>query len=60
MVVGYLIIRFVIDRLFTFPQTVEIAQSEVPPLNVNATLLVAVVLVLVVFGIQQSKTKKKG
>ena len=61
VVVGYLIIRFVIDRLFTFPQTVEIAQSEVPPLNVNATLLVAVVLVLVVYGIQRSKPPaKKG
>lgn len=61
MVVGYLIVRFVIDRLLTFPQTVEIAQSEVPPLNVNATLLVAVVLVLVVYGIQRSKPPaKKG
>ena len=55
MVVGYMIIRFVVDRLFTFPQTVEIAQSEFPPININATLLVAVVLVLVVYGIQRSK-----
>jgi divalent metal cation (Fe/Co/Zn/Cd) transporter len=61
MVVGYLMARFVLDRLFTFPQTVEIAQSEVPPISVNATLLVAVVLVLVVFGIQRSKPPaKKG
>ena len=61
MVVGYIIVRFVVDRLFTFPQTVEIAPSEVPPINVNATLLVAVVLVLVVFGIQRSKPPaKKG
>ncbi len=61
MVVGYLITRFVLDRVFTFPQTVQIAPSEFPPLSVNATLLVAVVLVLVVFGIQRSKPPaKKG
>jgi hypothetical protein len=40
---------------------VEIAASEIPPINVNATLLVAVVLVLVVYGIQRSKPPaKKG
>jgi hypothetical protein len=61
MVVGYIITRFVIDRLFTFPQTVEIAESEFPPISINATLLVAVVLVLVVFGVQRSKPPaKKG
>ena len=63
MVVGYIISRFVLDRIFSFPnpQTVEIAPSEFPPINVNATLLVAVVLVLVVFGIQRSKPPaKKG
>lgn len=60
-VVGYIIARFVIDRLLTFPQTVEIAQSEIPPVTINATVLVAVVLVLVVFGIQRSKPPaKKG
>jgi hypothetical protein len=59
--VGYIIARFVIDRLLTFPQTVEIAQSEIPPVTINATVLVAVVLVLVVFGIQRSKPPaKKG
>ncbi len=63
MVVGYIIARFVLDRIFSFPtpQTVEIAPSEFPPINVNATLLVAVVLVLVVYGIQRSKPPaKKG
>lgn len=62
-VVGYVIARFVLDRLFSFPQTqtVEIAPSDIPPINVNATLLVAVVLVLVVYGIQRSKPPaKKG
>lgn len=61
MVVGYIITRFVIDKLFIFPQTVEIAPSEFPPISVNATLLVAMVLVLVVFGLQRSKPPaKKG
>ena len=61
VVVGYIIARFVLDRVFTFPQTVEIAPSDIPPVNVNATVLVAVVLVLVVFGIQRSKPPaKKG
>jgi hypothetical protein len=62
-VVGYVIARFVLDRLFSFPQTqtVEIAPSDIPPININATLLVAVVLVLVVYGIQRSKPPaKKG
>jgi hypothetical protein len=61
MVVGYIFARFVLDRVFTFPQTVEITPSDIPPINVNATVLVAVVLVLVVFGIQRSKPPaKKG
>ncbi len=63
MVVGYIITRFVLDRVFSFPETqfVEIAPSEFPPISINATLLVAMVLVLVVFGIQRSKPPaKKG
>ncbi len=61
IVVGYIIIRFVADRLFKFPQTVEIAQSDIPSLNVNATLLLAMVLVLVVYGVLRSKPPaKKG
>jgi hypothetical protein len=63
MVVGYILTRFVLDRIFSFPdiQTVEIAPSEFPPISINASLLVAMVLVLVVFGIQRSKPPaKKG
>jgi hypothetical protein len=61
VVVGYVCIRFVLDRIFTYPQTVTIAPSDIPTINVNATVLVAVVLVLVVFGIQHSKPPaKKG
>jgi hypothetical protein len=63
VVVGYIITRFVFDRLFSFPttQTVEIAPSEIPPINVNATVLLAMVLVLVVYGVLRSKPPaKKG
>ena len=61
IVVGYIFTRFILDRLFTFPQTVDIAPSEIPPININATVLIAVVLVLVVFGIERSKPPaKKG
>jgi hypothetical protein len=58
-VVGYLCIRFVLDRLFTFPQTVVVEPSDVPTINVDAVLLIAVVLVLMVFGVQRSKASKK-
>ena len=60
---GYLIARFVLDRVITFPQTVEIAQSDVPPITVNATVLIIIVLVLVVYGVLSSPKKnppKKG
>jgi hypothetical protein len=62
MVVGYIIIRFTLDRIFTFPQTVEIAPSEYPPISVNATLLLMIVLVLVVYGVLHSSKPpaKKG
>ena len=53
-VVGYLIARFTIDRMFTFPQMVEIGASEFPPISVNATLLLMIVLVLVVYGVLHS------
>jgi hypothetical protein len=59
-VVGYICIRFVLDRIFTFPQTVVIEESPFPTINIDAVLLVAVVLVLVVFGVQRSKPTKKG
>ena len=59
MVVGYIITRFVLDRIFSFPETqyVEIAQSEFPPISINATLLVAMVLVLVVYGILHRRSR---
>lgn len=54
LVIGYLISRFVLDRLFIFPQTVQIAPSEYPPLDINATVLLLIVLVLIVYGVMHS------
>jgi hypothetical protein len=65
MVDGYLITRFVLDRLFDFPertQTVEITPTEFPPLSINATVLLLMILVLVVYGVLHSSKPpaKKG
>lgn len=57
IVVGYLVTRFMLDTMFSFPQTVEITPSEYPPLEVNATVLLLIVLVLVVYGVLRSEKK---
>ena len=56
---GYLCITFVIDRHIAFPQQLVIEPSTVPQISVDAPLLVAIVMVLIVFGIQRSKAPAK-
>jgi hypothetical protein len=56
---GYLCITFVIDRHVAFPQALVIQPSTVPQISVDAPLLVAIVMVLIVFGIQRSKAPAK-
>jgi len=56
---GYMCITFVVDRHITFPQALVIQPSEVPQISVDAPLLVAIVMVLIVFGIQRSKAPAK-
>jgi hypothetical protein len=56
---GYLCLTFVIERHITFPQQIEIQRSTVPQINVDAPLLVAIIIVLIVFGIQRSKAPAK-
>ena len=56
---GYLCLTFVIDRHIALPQQIVIEPSAVPQINVDAPLLVAVVIVLIVFGIQRSKAPAK-
>jgi hypothetical protein len=56
---GYLCITFVIERHIAFPQVIKIDPSTVPQISVDAPLLVAIVMVLIVFGIQRSKAPAK-
>ncbi len=58
---GYMCLTFVLDRHITFPQQILIERSETPQISVDAPLMVAIVMVLIVFGIQRSKgaAKKK-
>ena len=56
---GYLCITFVIERHLVFPQVINIESSTVPHISVDAPLLVAVVIVLVVFGMRRSKAPAK-
>ncbi len=56
---GYICVTFVLQRLVVLPQTVVVQPSEVPQVQVNASLVVVVVMVLIVFGIGRSKVAKK-
>jgi hypothetical protein len=56
---GYLCITFVVARHFAFPQQIVIQPSLTPQISVDAPLMVAIVIVLIVFGIQRSKAPAK-
>ena len=56
---GYLCLTFVIGRHVTFPQALVIQPSDTPPIAVDAPLLVAIIIVLIVFGMQRSKAPAK-
>jgi hypothetical protein len=56
---GYMCVTFVIARHITFPQSITIEPSATPQITVDAPLLVAIVMVLIVFGIQRSKAPAK-
>lgn len=57
-VVGYIIITFLIPRHLTLPQRVEIVETQLPVINLDANVLVLIVLIIIVFGVQGSKKKK--
>ncbi len=57
-VLGYVILTFVLEHLVQFPPVV-IEQGAVPDIKVNAVLLVAVLVVLIVFGVKRSKPPAK-
>jgi hypothetical protein len=56
---GYMCLTFVIDRHIVFPQALVIQPSQTPQILLDAPLIVAIVVVLVVFGIQRSKAPAK-
>ena len=60
-VLGYISITFVLGLLLqpAETQTVVINTSDVPQIKIDAGLLVAIVLVLIVFGYSRSRPKKK-
>jgi hypothetical protein len=58
-VVGYIIVTFVIPRHLALPQRVEIVETQLPVINLDANVLVLIALVVIVFGVQGSKKKKK-
>ncbi len=60
-VLGYISTEFVLGRLFqaTEAQTVVINTADVPQIKIDASLLVAIVLVLIVFGYSRARPPKK-
>lgn len=55
----YLTLAFVINRLFILPQEIKITPTDVPQLTVNLPLILAIVMVLIVFGVQRSRPPAK-
>jgi len=55
----YLTLAFVVNRLFILPQEIKITPTEVPQLTVNLPLILAIVMVLIVFGVQRSRPPAK-
>lgn len=58
-ITGYIIVTFLIPRHLNLPQQVEIVETQLPTINVDANVLVLIALVIVVFGVQSAKPKKK-
>jgi hypothetical protein len=57
-VTGYIIITFLIPRHLRLPQQVEIVETQLPVINLDANVLVIVALIVIVFGVQGAKKKK--
>jgi hypothetical protein len=56
---GYVCVTHVIDRHMHFPQVIEVVATDIPQIKVDAPLLVAIIVVIIVFGIQRSKAPAK-
>lgn len=59
-VAGYFAVTFVLGRHFPPPQVVEFIETQqLPVFNVDATVIVLLVLVIIVFGVQRSSKPQK-
>ena len=59
-VAGYFAVTFVLSRHFPPPQIVELIETQqLPVFNVDATVIVLLVLVIIVFGVQRSPKPEK-
>ena len=62
-VIGYLASAYLLSRHFPIEQPMTIVvepSTEIPQFTINGPLIVAIVIVLIVFGVQRSKPKKKA
>jgi hypothetical protein len=59
-VTGYIIVTFIIPRHFRLPVLVQVTPAtQMPEITLDANVLVLVALVIIVFGVQNSRAKKK-
>ncbi|HLF29175.1 MAG TPA: hypothetical protein VJG32_22835 [Anaerolineae bacterium] len=59
-VTGYLIVTFLLPRHFQLPQEITITETQqLPVFNLDASVIVLIALVVIVFGVQRSPKKKK-
>jgi hypothetical protein len=52
---AYLTFGYVINRVVVLPANIKITATDVPQLTVNLPLILALVMVLIVFGVQRSR-----
>lgn len=56
---AYLTFAYVINRAVSLPANIKITATDVPQLTVNMPLILALVMVLIVFGVQRSRPPAK-
>jgi hypothetical protein len=60
LVMGYIVVTFILPRHFELPTSVQItATTQLPVFNVDANVAVLLALVVIVFGVQSARPKKK-
>jgi hypothetical protein len=56
---AYLTFGYIVNRVFVLPASIQITPTDVPQLTVNMPLILAIVMVLIVFGVQRSRPPAK-